>query len=431
LFTVCDLQVLIGIAMDAAREFDFVVFGASGFTGKYVTKEVQVVCEQEGLKWAIAGRSKSKLNEVLGSIQNKQSNMPEIIIADVNDYQSLIMMCKRCTVVLDCVGPYRFFGEQVVKACVEAKSHFVDISGEPQYLETMQFKYDKDAKENGVYVVGACGFDSIPSDLGVVYAQQKFKGTLNGIKSFLKISSPYGFVGHYGTFASAVHGLGDVKNLIKLRKSCNHSPLPLVGPKLKLERFGHYNRNMGSYTIPFLGSDNSVVKRSQRYLYENQSQPAVQYSMYSCISGLWYLFLLAVFGGIFKFLALRPWGRTLLLNNPKFFSAGYFSREGPTEKQMEETSFSLTMYGEGYSDGQTTTGRTDKPDKKIVVRVSGPEPGYVATPILMVQAAVVLLKEKENLPPSGGVLPPGAAFAKTSLISRLSKRGMKFEVLAP
>uniref|UniRef100_H2ZGE7 Saccharopine dehydrogenase-like oxidoreductase n=1 Tax=Ciona savignyi TaxID=51511 RepID=H2ZGE7_CIOSA len=412
-------------------DFDFVVFGASGFTGKYVVQEILKECKTEGVTMAVAGRNRNKLAKVVSSTvneDNKNEKSIEVIIADVNDYQSLLLMCQRAKVILNCVGPYRFFGEAVVKACVEAKTNYVDISGEPQFLENMQLKYDESAKRAGILIVGACGFDSIPSDLGAVYMKQQFQGTLNSIKAYLSLNSGASGLGiHFATYESAVYGLSDVNSLSKVRKAFDHKPLPLVGPRMKREGFVHYKAYMGSYCIPFLGADPSVVKRSQRYFSEELDETPVQYSMYSCIGSLWNIFLMVIFGGIFKFLAQRQWGRSLLLQHPKFFTLGMCSHEGPSKQQLKETSFSITMFGEGYPVGEFNS--CEKPKKQITVKVSGPEPGYVATPLVIVQAALCIIQEKQNLPTRGGVFPPAAAFAKTTLISRLQERGVTFKVL--
>jgi short subunit dehydrogenase-like uncharacterized protein len=98
------------------------------------------------------------------------------IQVDVDLPETLRDMAKQATVILNCVGPYRFYGEEVVKACIEEGTHHVDISGELQFLEGMQLKYHEEAKKKGVYIVGACGFDSIPTDLGTVFLKQKFNG---------------------------------------------------------------------------------------------------------------------------------------------------------------------------------------------------------------------------------------------------------------
>jgi len=100
----------------------------------------------------------------------------EKVAADVSDVDSLRRMAQQCDVVINCVGPYRFYGENVVKACIAEGTHHVDVSGEPQFLEKMQLLYHKEAEAKGVYIVGACGFDSIPADMGTVFLQNNFKG---------------------------------------------------------------------------------------------------------------------------------------------------------------------------------------------------------------------------------------------------------------
>ena len=417
--------------MGSKKLYDFVIFGASGFTGQFVVSEVQRIASAENIKWAVAGRSRDKLNEVVSKrTESSGDSFSDIITADINDYQSLLLMCRQTKVVLDCVGPYRFYGEPVVKACVEAKTSYVDICGEPQFLENMLLKYNDGAEKSGIYIIGSCGFDSIPSDLGVLYAKQQFSGTLNGIKAYLDLKTGQsGACLHFGTYESAVYGLGDINSLRKVRQALGHQRLPLVGPKLKSDGSLHYHSTLHKYCIPFLGADVSVVKRTQRYIHEKLNEPPIQYSMYSCISSLYQVFLLFLFGSIFKLLAITSWGRSLLLKHPKFFTAGIFSHEGPTKQQMNETSFSIMMYGEGYSDGSLSLNRSDKPNKKIVIKVSGPEPGYVATPIAMVQSALVIAKEPGKLPEKGGVYSPGAAFYRTSLIKRLQENGINFEVM--
>lgn len=101
------------------------------------------------------------------------SSIP-IIIADVKDEESLKAMAARAKLIINTCGPYRFFGEPVVKACVEMGAHHVDVSGEPQFLEKTVLDYHKAAEEKGVYIVGACGFDSIPTDIGIVYLEKSF-----------------------------------------------------------------------------------------------------------------------------------------------------------------------------------------------------------------------------------------------------------------
>ena len=127
-----------------------------------------------------------------------------LIKADVEDPNSLSEMAKKSRVVVNCVGPYRFYGEAVVKACVDNGAHHVDISGEPQFLERMQLEYNAEAKEKKVYVVGACGFDSIPADMGTVFLEEKFDGEVNAVETFLDLKAKNGFHGHYATWQSGI-----------------------------------------------------------------------------------------------------------------------------------------------------------------------------------------------------------------------------------
>ncbi|KAG9465562.1 hypothetical protein GDO78_018090 [Eleutherodactylus coqui] len=123
------------------RPYQLVIFGASGFTGQYVVEEVARTADGEDyrgqeLRWAVAGRSQKKLEKVLSwaaeRLGKPQLKSIDIVICDINDAPSLADMCKKASVVLDCVGPYRFYGEAVVKACIENGAHFLDISGEPK-----------------------------------------------------------------------------------------------------------------------------------------------------------------------------------------------------------------------------------------------------------------------------------------------------------
>uniref|UniRef100_A0A663N533 Saccharopine dehydrogenase-like oxidoreductase n=1 Tax=Athene cunicularia TaxID=194338 RepID=A0A663N533_ATHCN len=324
---------------------------------------------------------------------------------------------------------YRFFGEPVVAACVENGANCIDISGEPQFLEEMYLKYHEKAAEKGVYIIGSCGFDTIPGDMGVLYTRDKLKGTLTAVESFLKVKSgPEGCCVHDGTWKSAVYGLADQDNLRKLRKKIGYAPVPVVGAKLKKRGFLFYNREFKEYSIPFMGADVSVVKRSQRYFYTELQETPVQYSAYVNIGSLGSAIKLMFAGFLFLLLVKFSFGRKLLTKYPEFFSAGRFTKEGPTQKQMDGTSFTITFFGEGYSEGQDP--QNGKPNVKICTEVKGPEPGYVATPIAMVQAAVTLLQDSAYLPKQGGVYSPGAAFSKTKLIDRLNKCGVEFSVIS-
>ncbi|CAH2249897.1 saccharopine dehydrogenase-like oxidoreductase [Pelobates cultripes] len=237
-----------------------------------------------------------------------------IIICDVSDPPSLDEMCKKASVVLDCVGPYRFFGEPVIKSCVENGAHCVDISGEPQFLEGMYAKYDSQAAENGVYIVGSTGFDSIPADLGVLFTRNSLQGTLTAVESILTFKAgKSGTCIHDGTWQSAVHGVADQGNLKKLRKQLACKPLPVVGKKLKKRGALFYANEVGQYAIPFLGADASVVRRTQRFLHEHHEETPVQYSAYTAVGGVGSAIKLIFAGLLFVLLSKFSCGRKLMI----------------------------------------------------------------------------------------------------------------------
>uniref|UniRef100_A0A8C7W6S9 Saccharopine dehydrogenase-like oxidoreductase n=1 Tax=Oncorhynchus mykiss TaxID=8022 RepID=A0A8C7W6S9_ONCMY len=415
----------------STRPYHIIIFGASGFTGQFVVEEVARSAFEGpsgSLKWALAGRSRQRLEGVLNQAAEtlrkpELRTEVEIIVADVSQADSLAIMCQQGLVVLNCVGPYRFYGEPVVKACIENGAHCVDICGEPQFLERMQLEYHSRAMDSGVYVIGSCGFDSIPADMGILYTKNQFKGTLTAVESFLTIhTGPEGGCAHDGTWQSAIYGFADSGSLRKLRKKFGHQPLPVVGATVKKRGSLFFSKEIDQYAIPFMGSDPSVVRRSQRFLYEGHQELPVQYSAYVGVGGVWSLIKMFCGGLLFWFLGKFGLGRKLLITFPEFFSFGVFTKAGPSRKQMEGTSFSLTFFGEGYAEGLDPS--QGRPNARICTQIHGAEPGYVATPVAMVQAAITVLNEPQFLPIKGGVYSPGAAFARTTLIDRLNRHGL-------
>ena len=151
------------------RDFDFVIFGASGFTGAFIAREISNNYPDKTI--ALAGRTRAKLEAVSKTMKTEANG---ILIADVSNPESLKNMASRGQVLINAVGPYRYHGLAVVNACVQAKTHYCDISGEPWFLEKAELDFDSKARENGVYCVSACGFDSIPSDMGIEFTRRKF-----------------------------------------------------------------------------------------------------------------------------------------------------------------------------------------------------------------------------------------------------------------
>ena len=251
-------------------------------------------------------------------------------------------------------------------------------------------------------------------------------------------SGPAGFHGHYTTFECAVHGLSDVASLRTIRKSIGKSfdipRLRTPGPVVTNKPTFFYDQNEKKYAITFMGADASVVRSSHRTLAERGEYDtcAPQYFAFATVPSLLYLVIILVFGFVVQILSSFPWGRTLLLQYPGFFTAGMFSHDGPSKEQLETTSFKMTLYGVGFNGpAETSSGRTysvdEGPDKKKVVRVviEGPEPGYVATPMMLITLAECLSEERNSMP-VGGVLTPASAFYDSNTIfKRLNDTGIK------
>ena len=171
--------------MSKQREFDVVIFGATGFTGKLVAEYFQAEYGSDAnVSWAIAGRNESKLQQVKEELGISDSVTS--IVADGDDDAALDALTKRTQVVLTTVGPYQIYGEKLLSACVENGTGYTDLCGEPAWMHQMINKYEDKAKETGANIVFSCGFDSVPFDLGVHYLQQHAKTQTGDVIDYVK-----------------------------------------------------------------------------------------------------------------------------------------------------------------------------------------------------------------------------------------------------
>lgn len=431
---------------DKSREFDVIIFGASGFTGQFVVEEMAISVEVDSLyksnnlKWAIAGRNHDKLVKVLkeAAMNTKQNWCTEvpIILADVNDHESLVSMCKRARIIISVVGPYRFYGEPLVKACVETATNYVDISGEPQFLELMQLKYNQAAKEQGIYIVGATGWDSIPADMGLTWTKQLFKGDLNSADIIVRAKTPDGMKMNFGTWYSAIYGYAYGHELKELRTKLSNEVAMLKPQQIKSKHRPNtrpllsYIDEVKAYCLPFLGSDKSVVRRSETYKYNAFKERPVMCETYFGVDTMFQGYMVMAVATVFGIIAKFSFGRKLLKSYPGFFSFGIVSKDGVPRESLEKCSFSHTIIGYGWDQklSDPDAQHDEPPTKKIVTRVSGPDPGYIATASFAVHSAMTIIFDPHHLP-EPGVHSPSACFSKSYLIDRLTKRNIKFEIL--
>ncbi|XP_057755883.1 probable mitochondrial saccharopine dehydrogenase-like oxidoreductase At5g39410 [Arachis stenosperma] len=445
-------------AMNKPR-YDAVILGASGFTGKYVVREALKFLNvpSSPLKSiALAGRNPSKLSQALqwaiGPNKGPPPDIP-ILTADTSDPSSLAAICSQTSILLNCVGPFRLHGDPVVAACAAAGCDYLDISGEPEFMERMEAKYHDRAAESGALVVSACGFDSVPAELGLMFNSRQWvaPAVVNSVEAYVSLESEKRIVGNFATYESAVLGVANAKQLQQLRRSRPRRARPAIaGPPPSKGSTIEHQKKVGLWAVKLPSADAIVVRRTLSTLTENpgglrgvnESADAVtkREAFWSSVKpahfgvkigsksllGILRIIMVGIFIGL---LGNTGFGRWLLLTFPSVFSLGWFRKKGPSEEEVESASFKMWFVGKGFSNESNASQGNTKPDMEVITRVSGPEIGYVTTPIILVQCALIVLSQRNNLS-KGGVYPPGIVFGPTDLQEKLEKNGMSFDVIS-
>ncbi|PVH65171.1 hypothetical protein PAHAL_2G436400 [Panicum hallii] len=435
--------------------FDVVIFGASGFTGKYVIREaLKFLSPSSPLRsLAVAGRSRDRVAAALrwAAAPAPPPEGVAILVADAADPASLAALASRARVVLSCAGPFRLHGHAIAAACAAAGADCLDISGEPEFMERVEAELHEPAAKSGSLIVSACGFDSVPAELGFLFHSRQWEppSAPVTVEAYVSLQSTKRIVGNIGTYESAVLGVANAGQLQALRRSRPRRPRPNIpGPPPPKGSLIEGHNPLGMWAMKLPSADTVVVKRTLSTVTEHPeglpgAEETPEYtehrkSFWSSVKpahfgvkiasrSLMIIVRFLITGLFIGLLANFSFGRSLLLNYPEFFSAGMFSRAGPTEEEVKSASFKMWFVGHGYSDTAQASERGSKPDKEVITKVSGPEVGYITTPIVLVQCALVLLSQRGNLP-KGGVYTPGAVFGPTDLQQRLQENGMSFDV---
>jgi short subunit dehydrogenase-like uncharacterized protein len=386
-----------------ARDFDLVLFGATGFTGG-LTAEYLAAHAPADLRWALAGRNRAKLEATrdhLATLSPAAADL-ELLHADVDDPGSLADVAQRARVVITTVGPYLQHGEPLVAACAAAGTDYVDLTGEAEFVDRMWSAHHLTAVRTGARLVHACGFDSIPHDLGALYTVRLLPSdqpiTLRGV-----VRGGGMFSG--GTFHSAVHQMSRPR---QLREAAAERRREERRPSGRTSRAvagtPHRDRVLGYWLLPLPTLDPIVVARSGAAL--PWYGPSFRYSHYAGTKTLRYA---AGGAGLVTALAataqVKPL-RDLVLGRVK-------QGEGPDAARREKSWFTVDFVGEGG--GQT-----------VHTRVSGGDPGYGETAKMLAESALCLALDDN--PPSAGQVTTAQAMGD-ALTARLQKAGIRFEVL--
>ncbi len=402
--------------MNQSREFDIIIWGASGFTGRLVASYLFSKYGTSGnLRWAMAGRNLNKLEMVRHEVADETVSL---VVADSNDEVSLKEMVKRTKVICTTVGPYAKYGSKLVVACIQNQVHYCDLAGEVQWMRQIIDQYNEAAKANETKIVHTCGFDSIPSDMGVYFIQREAKAKRGSRAQQIKmrVAGMSGGMsgGTYASFSNTMEEAKEDKNIFKvLTNPYGLNPIDeQVGEDKSDLRSIVFDKASQSWIGPFImaGINTKVVRRSnilsgysygKNFRYEEATIYGKGFKgrMKGIINAIpMGLMMSAKPGSLLK--------RAVDAVLPK-------PGEGPTKKQREDGFYNLKFYitlEDGSSAFAKITGDMD--------------PGYGSTSKMLGEAAVCLAKDKlSNL---SGILTPSIAMGD-ALLKRLEKNaGLTF-----
>ena len=387
--------------MSNLNKYDFVIYGATGFTGKLVVEyAINQYASNNEISWAIAGRN----NEKLEHVQEKYNLPSDIgkIVVDSNDQNSIDEMVSQTKCVLTTVGPYQLYGEKIVKTCISTGTDYVDLCGEPGFMHKIISECSAEAKETGARIVFSCGFDSIPFDLGVLFVQEEVMAKLNKYASSVRgrVRAMNGeFSG--GTAASmkaTMAALQSDPELINILVNPHALCEGIQGVQQDDDSKPTYDEELNTWVAPFFMApiNTKNIHRSNKLMNH-------------------------IYGENFKY-------------NEMWI-------QGPGEEGKAAAEFISTMNplgdapepGDGPSRESRENGNydvlfcADVDGETIKASVSGDmDPGYGSTSKMITESAVCLVKDCENL--AGGIYTPAASMGK-KLIKRLeSSAGLTFKL---
>jgi short subunit dehydrogenase-like uncharacterized protein len=383
----------------SGRDHEIVVYGATGFTGALTAE--YLARNAPGLRWALAGRNRRKLEAVrarLAEIDPALGSL-DLVEADMDDPAALQAMAASTQVVITTVGPYLKYGEPVVAACAAAGTDYVDLTGEPEFVDRMWLGYHAEAVNTGARLVHSCGFDSIPHDLGALFTVNQLpEGVPLKVEGFVRVGGTFSG----GTYHSAVNAMSRLR---QARQAANDrkraEPRPngrtvggIVGPP---------RRANGGWAVPMPTIDPQVVLHSAAAL--ERYGPKFRYGHYLTVKRLPMAAGLVAGTGTLVALAQLPPTRNLLL---KLKDPG----DGPTPEERDKAWFKVRFVGQAPDD-----------DSRVVCEVRGGDPGYGETSKMLAETALSLARD--DLPETAGQVTTAAALGQ-ALIDRLDTAGIRF-----
>ncbi len=388
---------------DQQRDFDVVLFGASGFTGA-LTADYLARNAPPGCRWALAGRNQQKLAAVRERLAGVDPALADLALlqADSTDAASLAEVARRSRVVITTVGPYVEHGELLVAACAEAGTDYVDLTGEPEFVDRMFVRYHDQAVRSGARIVHACGFDSIPHDLGALFTVKQLpEGVALRVHGMVRTNARFSG----GTFASALAAFSRVGGMRQAHAERRKvEPRAAEGRRVRsTAKRPHFDRDAGFWLVPLPTIDPFVVRRSAVAL--ERYGPDFSYAHYVAVKRLPTVVggLAAV--GVLATAAQVPPAR-------RFLSSRVPPGQGPSEERRASTWFSVRFVGEGGG-------------RRVHTEVSGGDPGYTETAKMLAESALCLAFDDN--PTTAGQVTTATAMGD-HLTDRLVRAGLGFTV---
>ncbi|GIJ34666.1 saccharopine dehydrogenase family protein [Micromonospora sediminimaris] len=389
--------------MAAQRSYDVVLFGATGFTGgltaRYLARHAP-----PGLRWAIAGRNPDKLAAVrdqLTTIDPALAGLP-LLTADVTDPASLRAVAADARVVASTVGPYVHHGEPLVAACATAGTDYLDITGEPEFVDRMYLRHHAEAVRTGARLVHACGFDSVPHDLGVWFTVKQLPAdTAVTVDGYVRAGGRFS-AGTYHSVLTAFSRTGEASRAARERRAAEPRPTDrrVRAVPGRLAR----SRDLPVWAVPLPTIDPQVVLRSA--VARPEYGPDFRYRHFAAVRRLpTVLAAGAGLGAVVGLVKLPPTRRWLL--------GRLASGQGPSAEQRAKSWFTLRFVGVGGG-------------RRVVTEVTGGDPGYDETAKMLAESALCLACD--DLPTTSGQLTPVTAMGD-ALLHRLTAAGITFRLL--
>ncbi len=407
--------------MSTERELDVVLFGATSFVGRLCAEYLARAAPPQA-RIALAGRSRERLLELQASLGARAAAWP-LLVADTTDPRSVGALAGAARVLATTVGPYRRYGLPVLEACATAGTHYADLTGEVLFMREAIDRYGGVAAASGARIVHGCGFDSIPSDLGVLLLHEAVSGDGAGQleDTTLVVRAMKGGASG-GTIASLKGELDAARTDRELARlladpyalSPDRGAEPRLGDERDL-RGVQNDRDLGTWVGPFvMSSINTRVVRRSNALQGWAYGPRFRYRE---VMGFGTGPLAAVqagalaggVGALIAGLSVRPVRAALdrVLPAPG---------EGPSERQRERGFFRIEIHA-----------RTSSGARYLCRVAASGDPGYKATSVMLGESSLCLALDEERLPPRAGVLTPATAMGD-ALVKRLRLAGQTLEV---